>query len=99
LIEEVTKEELEQVKTILRSDWAKDLMGYEIMMQDLAKDKTWRPKNTCGQCSAYKTPFCAFQNYRDVIKKSDQCCIDFYPDRHIQRDKLKKPRIVQRRVE
>ena len=99
MVEQTTKEQLEQIKALLKSDNAKDLMGYEVMMRDLAKDKELAPKNTCGQCAAYKIPFCSFANRNDVIQKSDLCCVDFYPDRHIPRDKLKKPRVVQRRVE
>ena len=93
------EEELEQVRTILRSDWSKDLMGYEILMRKLAEGKTELPDNACGQCAAYKTPFCLFSNFNDVITKKDRACASFYPDRHIPREKLKKKRIVQRRVE
>jgi len=76
-----------------------DLIAWEVLMQEIAKTAKPLPQNTCGQCSAYKTPFCVFANYQGVIAKKDQCCGSFYPDRHIPRDRLKKPRVVQRKVE
>lgn len=88
-------EELEQIKMILRSDWSKDLMGYEITMRSLCIGRE-PPKNPCGECSAYKTPFCTFAQYNDVIHKKDRACVDFYPDRHIPREKLKRKRVIMR---
>lgn len=75
-----------------------DLIAWEMLMQEIAKNANSLPQNTCGQCSAYKTPFCIFSNYADVIKKKDQCCGSFYPDRHIARSKLKKPRVVEKAI-
>ncbi len=75
-----------------------DLIMWEIIMQDLAKTAKPLPNNQCGQCAAYKTPFCIFSNYNDIIQKKDQCCGSFYPDRHIPRDRLKKPRQVEKRI-
>lgn len=75
-----------------------DLILWEVIMQDLARDKPELPKHQCGDCAAYKTPFCHFGSHHDVITKKDKACAGFYPDRHIPRKKLKK-RIVQRRVE
>jgi hypothetical protein len=57
------------------------------------------PKVKCGDCAYYKTPKCTFENVAGYIKKKDYRCADFYPDRHIARDKLRKRKIVQKRVE
>lgn len=57
-----------------------------------------QPQNVCGDCAAYKTPFCTFARFAGVIKKTDVACADFYSDRHILRRKLKKPTVVMQRL-
>ena len=54
-------------------------------------------KGVCGNCAFYKTPKCTFENMAGYIKKKDGACADFFPDRHIERKKLRRK--VQKRVE
>jgi len=90
-------DEVEQCRQLLRQ--IPDVLALGSILYDLGIGKQRFPNNTCGQCSFYKTPKCLFAYYNDVITKKDTCCPEFYPDRHIPRDKLKKPRVVQKRVE
>jgi hypothetical protein len=92
---EVSQEELQWFRDFLRTPFALDLMGFESMMETLPNPEL--PKNTCGECSYYKTPRCFHANYNNVITKKDQACREFYPDRHIPRDGLKKGKTVQKR--
>jgi len=54
-------------------------------------------KNLCGQCAAYKTSFCSFSDFEEIIKKADCACSDFCPDRHLRGKRL-KIKVVERRV-
>jgi len=54
------------------------------------------PQNICGDCAAYKTPFCIFSDQQRYITKKDVACSSFFPDRHINRKKLKVKKVMKR---
>jgi len=37
-------------------------------------------QHLCGECAAFKTPFCHFfGHYGNVMTSKDYACVDFYP--------------------
>ena len=90
-------EKIEQTKKIVEfTEEALSRLGTDLLVNP--KDIN-PPKVKCGDCAYYKTPKCTFENVAGYIKKKDYRCVDFYPDRHIARDKLRKHKARQERVE
>lgn len=58
----------------------------KLMTERVQEDETRhrRPINFCGDCAAYKTPFCMWADQEAYIKKGDRACSDFFPDRHLR---------------
>jgi len=97
-----TTSKIDEVTWMQNFFWSKEgqeLLNIGLILYDLEVGKEKFPNNACGQCSFYKTPKCTYEYYVAYITKKDSCCADFFPDRHIPRNKLKKPRVVQKRVE
>jgi hypothetical protein len=82
------------LEALFKSQWAAELT---VLKQHLPDPET-QPQNVCGDCTAYKTPFCSFPRFAGIIKKTDIACADFYPDRHIPRSKPQKRTVVMQRL-
>jgi hypothetical protein len=90
-------DELEQTRKVIEfAEEALSRVGTDLLVNPKDIES---PQVKCGDCAYYKTPKCTFANMAGYIKKKDYRCAEFYPDRHIQRDKKRKRKITQKRVE